>query len=105
MKLYYIKLTINNKTLYKIGYTTRTLKQRFSKWTKYNVELLFVIETSRAKTLEQTLIKLNHHKLVTNPVSLREVFGEDIFKVGLATITLQYLIELENEFFIQQAEL
>ena len=103
MKLYYIKLTINSKPLYKIGYTAKTLKQRFCKWNRYDVELLFVFETNRAKTLEQTLIKLNHHLLIANPISFREVFSEDIFKVRLDTITLQYLIQLENDFFISQA--
>ena len=100
MTLYYIELTIDTKKYYKIGYTTKTLKQRFVKWNKYDLVLLFSIETNRAKTLEQTIIKLNNHLISPTTISVRETFSEEIFKVDLDTITLQYLIDLENEYFL-----
>ena len=100
MTLYYIQLTIDDVIYYKIGYTKQSLKQRFVKWNKYNLKLLFSIETNRANVLEQTLIKLNHSKLSPNKLSVREMFSEDIFKVKLDTITEQYLIDLENEMFL-----
>lgn len=91
--LYYIKISLNDKILYKIGITNRSIEERFSVVELKNIEVLKIKKFKtgyEAFNIEQSIIKENKSHLYNGEPILVSNGNTELFTKDITLMVEQY---------------